>query len=136
MTKRIFALLTAFVLCLVMSVTAFAANTEIQYVSDDSEMYLDADIREKLNGYAEFLSDEVGVDIIFVYTHITDFEECIKSLPLGKRQEQIIMIEDEENWDLYAFGEIGKDFSEGDVSAARDAYNCLLYTSPSPRDRG
>ena len=123
MTKRIFALLTAFVLCLVMSVTAFAANTEIQYVSDNSEMYLDADIREKLNGYAEFLSDEVGVDIIFVYTHITDFEECIKSLPLGKRQEQIIMIEDEESWDLYAFGEIGKDFSEGDVSAARDAYN-------------
>lgn len=123
MKKRIFALLTAFILCLVMSVTAFAVNTEVQYVSDDSGMYLDADIREKLNGYAEFFSGEVDVDIIFVYTHITDFEECIKSLPLGERQEKIIMIEDEESWDLYTYGEIGKDFGEEDISAVREAYN-------------
>ena len=123
MKKRIFALLTAFILCLVMSVTAFAVNTEVQYVSDDSGMYLDADIREKLNGYAEFFSGEVDVDIIFVYTHITDFEECIKSLPLGERQEKIIMIEDEESWDLYTYGEIGKIFGEEDISAVREAYN-------------
>ena len=123
MKKRIFALLTAFILCLVMSVTAFAVNTEVQYVSDDSGMYLDADIREKLNGYAEFFSGEVDVDIIFVYTHITDFEECIMSLPLGERQEKSIMIEDEESWDLYTYGEIGKDFGEKDISAVREEYN-------------
>lgn len=123
MTKRIFAVFSAVVLCFIMSVTAFAADTDVQYISDDSEMYLSSDGLNRLNKYAEYLSEKTGVDILFAYTHSTDFDSFVNEADLGKRADKVFMIENEDEWDIYFSGEPLNYFGEDEIESVRNAYD-------------
>ena len=123
MKKKISAFLLAFIMCISFSTVAFAAGEENSYIIDEIGCLNESQI-DHLNEYGEYLSESIGVDVLFVYTTADEntFDEYVKQLSLGRSQNQILMIENEEVWYVYRFGTAIDMITDDDILSLRDVY--------------
>ena len=120
MKKRISALLFMLIFCISLSIPAFAAETN--YIIDETGTLTDDELAEA-NEYADYLADMVGIDFIYAYTYDEDIEAYAKQLSLGKRQDQVLMIENDDVWDVYLRGTPENIIDDEDMKALRDAFD-------------
>ena len=123
MKKKFLAFLLAFIMCISFSTAAFAAGEETSYIIDEIGYLTEAQI-SNLDRYGEYLSESIGIDILFVYT-TTDEDalgEYAEQLSLGRSQNQILMIENEKVWDVYLFGTAIDMITDDDILSLRDVY--------------
>ena len=123
MKKKITAFLLALIMCISFSTVAFAAGEENSYIIDEIGCLNESQI-DHLNEYGEYLSESIGVDVLFVYTTADEntFDEYVKQLSLGRSQNQILMIENEEVWYVYRFGTAIDMITDNDILSLRDVY--------------
>ena len=119
MKKRIPAIFLMVIVCFSLSVPVFALETP--YIVDETGTLTESEIQE-LNGMAETLSDEAGMDFLYVYTY-EDLDEYVRHLSLGKRGDQILMIENEEYWNVYGIGAAAGLLDQEMVDALREAFD-------------
>ena len=120
MKKRISALLLMLIFCISLSIPAFAAETN--YIIDETGTLTDDELAEA-NEYADYLADMVGIDFIYAYTYDEDIEAYAKQLSLGKRQDQVLMIENDDVWDVYLRGTPENIIDDEDMKALREAFD-------------
>ena len=110
-------------MCISFSTVAFAAGEENSYIIDEIGCLNESQI-DHLNEYGEYLSESIGVDVLFVYTTADEntFDEYVKQLSLGRSQNQILMIENEEVWYVYRFGTAIDMITDDDILSLRDVY--------------
>lgn len=120
MKKRISALLLMLIFCISLSIPAFAAETN--YIIDETGTLTDDELAEA-NEYADYLADMVGIDFIYAYTYDEDIEAYAKQLSLGKRQNQVLMIENDDVWNVYLRGTPENIIDDEDMKALRDAFD-------------
>ena len=110
-------------MCISFSTVAFAAGEENSYIIDEIGCLNESQI-DHLNEYGEYLSESIGVDVLFVYTTAdkNTFDEYVKQLSLGRSQNQILMIENEEVWYVYRFGTAIDMITDDDILSLRDVY--------------
>ena len=120
MKKRISALLLMLIFCISLSIPAFAAETN--YIIDETGTLTDDELAEA-NEYADYLADMVGIDFIYAYTYDEDIEAYAKQLSLGKRQNQVLMIENDNVWNVYLRGTPENIIDDEDMKALRDAFD-------------
>ena len=110
-------------MCISFSTVAFAAGEENSYIIDEIGYLTEAQI-SNLDRYGEYLSESLGVDVLFVYTTVDEntFDEYVKQLSLGRSQNQILMIENEEVWYVYRFGTAIDMITDNDILSLRDVY--------------
>ena len=123
MKKKITAFLLTLIMCISFSTVAFAAGEENSYIIDEIGCLNESQI-DHLNEYGEYLSESIGVDVLFVYTTADEntFDEYVKQLSLGRSQNQILMIENEEVWYVYRFGTAIDMITDNDILSLRDVY--------------
>ena len=120
MKKRISALLLMLIFCISLSIPAFAAETN--YIIDETGTLTDDELAEA-NEYADYLADMVGIDFIYAYTYDEDIEAYAKQLSLGKRQNQVLMIENDNVWNVYLRGTPENIIDDEDMKALREAFD-------------
>ena len=120
MKKRISALLLMLIFCISLSIPAFAAETN--YIIDETGTLTDDELAEA-NEYADYLADMVGIDFIYAYTYDEDIEAYAKQLSLGKRQDQVLMIENDDVWNVYLRGTSENIIDDEDMKALREAFD-------------
>ena len=120
MKKRISALLFMLIFCISLSIPAFAAETN--YIIDETGTLTDDELAEA-NEYADYLADMVGIDFIYAYTYDEDIEAYAKQLSLGKRQNQVLMIENDDVWNVYLRGTPENIIDDEDMKALREAFD-------------
>ena len=120
MKKRISALLFMLIFCISLSIPAFAAETN--YIIDETGTLTDDELAEA-NEYADYLADMVGIDFIYAYTYDEDIEAYAKQLSLGKRQDQVLMIENNDVWNVYLRGTPENIIDDEDMKALREAFD-------------
>lgn len=120
MKKRISALLFMLIFCISLSIPAFAAETN--YIIDETGTLTDDELAEA-NEYADYLADMVGIDFIYAYTYDEDIGAYAKQLSLGKRQNQVLMIENDNVWNVYLRGTPENIIDDEDMKALRDAFD-------------
>lgn len=120
MKKRISALLLMLIFCISLSIPAFAAETN--YIIDETGTLTDDELAEA-NEYADYLADMVGIDFIYAYTYDEDIEAYAKQLSLGKRQNQVLMIENDDVWNVYLRGTPENIIDDEDMKALREAFD-------------
>ena len=120
MKKRISAHLFMLIFCISLSIPAFAAETN--YIIDETGTLTDDELAEA-NEYADYLADMVGIDFIYAYTYDEDIEAYAKQLSLGKRQDQVLMIENDDVWDVYLRGTPENIIDDEDMKALREAFD-------------
>lgn len=108
------------IFCISLSIPAFAAETN--YIIDETGTLTDDELAEA-NEYADYLADMVGIDFIYVYTYDEDIEAYAKQLSLGKRQNQVLMIENDDVWNVYLRGTPENIIDDEDMKALRDAFD-------------
>lgn len=123
MKKKFLAFLLAFIMCISFSTVAFAAGEETSYIIDEIGYLTEAQI-SNLDRYGEYLSESIGIDILFVYTTADEdaLGEYAEQLSLGRGQNQILMIENEKVWDVYLFGTAIDMITDDDILSLRDVY--------------
>ena len=123
MKKKFLAFLLAFIMCISFSTAAFAAGEETSYIIDEIGYLTEAQI-SNLDRYGEYLSESIGIDILFVYTTADEnaLGEYAEQLSLGRSQNQILMIENEEVWYVYRFGTAIDMITDNDILSLRDVY--------------
>ena len=120
MKKRISALLFMLIFCISLSIPAFAAETN--YIIDETGTLTDDELAEA-NEYADYLADMVGIDFIYAYTYDEDIGAYAKQLSLGKRQNQVLLIENDDVWNVYLRGTPENIIDDEDMKALRDAFD-------------
>lgn len=120
MKKRISALLFMLIFCISLSIPAFAAETN--YIIDETGTLTDDELAEA-NEYADYLADMVGIDFIYAYTYDEDIEAYAKQLSLGKGQDQVLMIENDDVWNVYLRGTPENIIDDEDMKALREAFD-------------
>ena len=110
-------------MCISFSTAAFAAGEETSYIIDEIGYLTEAQI-SNLDRYGEYLSESIGMDILFVYTTADEnaLGEYAEQLSLGRSQNQILMIENEKVWDVYLFGTAIDMITDDDILSLRDVY--------------
>lgn len=121
MRKRIVSLLLALLLCLSFTVPALANNRNGVYILDEME-YLTAGEYHMLHYHASELSNELGMDIVYVLTYETDLEACARGLNIGNRPDQIMLVENPKGHDLFLFGK-AQILTEAETQGLLDAYS-------------
>lgn len=118
--KKMFSLvLTALMLCTLLIVPAFAAETD--YVTDEAGL-LTADEIASLNQYGKSLFEACAADILFAYISGNDFDEYAQQLTQGKTERFVLMIENDEYWDIYCDDASADILTDEDIKALREAY--------------
>ncbi|MGN0307554.1 MAG: TPM domain-containing protein [Lachnospiraceae bacterium] len=128
MKKYILSALMLSILCLSLSVSAFAREEQDTYILDELGVLSDEEINE-LNENARYLSDEIKVDILFVYTNEEDFDTYVDQITLGKYDDQILMIENEESWSIFSRGIVWDVLDIEKEDSIRAAYDREEYYS-------
>ncbi len=108
------------IFCISLSIPAFAAETN--YIIDETGTLTDDELAEA-NEYADYLADMVGIDFIYAYTYDEDIEAYAKQLSLGKRQNQVLMIENDNVWNVYLRGTPENIIDDEDMKALREAFD-------------
>lgn len=119
MKKRISAIIMVLVICFSFSVTAFAA--EANYVVDESGT-LTAGELEDLNGLGETFAKSTGCDILYAFIDDEDIDVYAIETDLGKCENGILMVENDNVWNIYTYGEPKYYIDDNDVDALRDAF--------------
>ncbi|MGN1457658.1 MAG: TPM domain-containing protein [Acutalibacteraceae bacterium] len=119
MKKRISAIIMVLVICISFSVPAFA--TETSYVVDQSGTLTDKELKD-LNGLGETFANSTGCDILYAFINDEDMDTFAQNTDLGKYENGILMIENEDFWDVYTYGEPQSYLSDDDVDTLRDAF--------------
>ena len=93
MKKKITAFLLALIMCISFSTVAFAAGEENSYIIDEIGCLNESQI-DHLNEYGEYLSESIGVDVLFVYTTADEntFDEYRLSEGSNKTSSNVIII--------------------------------------------
>jgi len=121
MKNRIIAIILTLLVCVSVAVPAFAAENQVTYVVDELDL-LYTDELAALNTEADGYADTYGVDILFAYTMEEDLNAFSEQLNLGKCDDKILMVENEDSWDVYCIGDV--DYIDEDAMyALRDAYD-------------
>lgn len=121
MKKKILSLLLGLLLIVYLSATAFAANRNGVYILDELEYLTETDYRF-LQVQASSLSDALDMDILYVLTYDENLEAIAQSLNLGKRTDQIMLIENEHSRKVLLFGS-AKVLTEEDTQKLEEAYS-------------
>lgn len=108
------------IFCISLSIPAFAAETN--YIIDETGTLTDDELAEA-NEYADYLADMVGIDFIYAYTYDEDIKAYAKQLSLGKRQDQVLMIENDDVWNVYLRGTPENIIDDEDMKALREAFD-------------
>ena len=117
--KRIATILLVLVLCFSFCVPVLAAETE--YIIDESGILTDEELEES-NKYADYLAELMDIDFIYVYTRSEDLVAYAEQLSIGKRQDQVLMVENDEYWYICLRG-MPEDFiDEDDELTIREAF--------------
>ena len=117
--KRIATILLVLVLCFSFCVPVLAAETE--YIIDESGILTDEELEES-NKYADYLAELMDIDFIYVYTHSEDLVAYAEQLSIGKRQDQVLMIENDECWYIFLRGMPENFIDEDDELTIREAF--------------
>lgn len=119
MKKRISAIIMVLIICVSCSIPAFAAKAN--YVVDESGT-LTADELEDLNGLAETFANSIGCDILYAFINDEDIDLYAIETDLGKCANGILMVENDNVWNIYTYGEPKYYIDDNDVDALRDAF--------------
>ena len=109
-------------LCVSFSMPVSAA--EVNYVEDETGLLADSDIN-RLNELAESLSNALDCDLLYAYTCEEDMDAYVRQASLGSRPDQILMVENDEYWDVYVFGEPQEYLEEDEAVLLRDAFDSV-----------
>ena len=121
MKNRIIAIILTLLVCVSVAVPAFAAENQVTYVVDELDL-LYTDELAALNTEADGYADTYGVDILFAYTMEENLDAFSEQLNLGKCDDKILMVENEDSWNVYCLGDV--DYIDEDAMyALRDAYD-------------
>ncbi|MDD6488648.1 MAG: TPM domain-containing protein [Clostridia bacterium] len=119
MKKRISAIIMILVICFSFSVPAFA--TETIYVVDQSGTLTDKELKD-LNELGETLANSTGCDILYAFIDDEDIDLYAIETDLGKCANGILMVENDNVWNIYTYGEPKYYIDDNDVDALRDAF--------------
>lgn len=120
MKKRIVSLLLGLILLLGLTVPALAEIRNGVYILDEKE-YLTASEYGFLQVMASELSDSLDMDILYVLTYDQDLQTVAQSLNLGKRPNQIMLIENEQDRQIILFGS-AKVLTQAETQNLEEAY--------------
>lgn len=120
MKKKILALLAGVIMLLCLIVPTFAENRNGVYILDE-KCYLSETEYRYLQLQASTLSDALEVDILYVLTYDSDLESCALSLNMGKRSNQIMLIENEYRHEVILFGS-AQILTDDDTQKLKEAY--------------
>ena len=103
MMKRVLLSLLALSLCVMLAVPVFAAPRNGVYILDELE-HLDDDDFRSLHQEAIRVSEALGLDVILVFTYEENLEAYGQQLTIGQIDDQIIMLDNEEDWAIVCHG--------------------------------
>ena len=123
MKRKLTVLVALLLLCFSLNISAFATENTIKYISDELDV-LNSQEENALNAYAGYLAGKTGVDFIFVTTdQIEDIAEYVLTLSLGKSENKIVMVMNDEYWDLVLTGTALSAISVAQEDALGEAFN-------------
>ena len=117
--ERIATILLVLVLYFSFCVPVLAMETE--YIIDESGILTDEELEES-NKYADYLAELMDIDFIYVYTRSEDLVAYAEQLSIGKRQDQVLMIENDECWYIFLRGMPENFIDEDDELTIREAF--------------
>ena len=120
MKKRMAALLLGLILIMSLTVPAVAEIRNGVYILDEKQYLSETEYRF-LQVQASTLSDALDMDILYVLTYDTDLQACAQSLNLGSRSNQIMLIENEADCEVFLFGRANV-LTQEDKQKLEDAY--------------
>lgn len=126
MKKHILSVLFLLILTLGCSLSVFAEEEQTKYIVDEMGVLSDDEIDE-LNAYADYLSAETGIDILFVFTYEEDLDAYVEETSLGSLDDQILMIENEDYWSIFSRGTAWDILDEEKENRIREAYDNEEY---------
>ena len=127
MKRKLTVLVALLLLCFSLNISAFATENTIKYISDELDV-LNSQEENALNAYAGYLAGKTGVDFIFVTTdQIEDIAEYVLTLSLGKSENKIVMVMNDEYWDLVLTGTALSAISVAQEDALGEAFNAEDY---------
>lgn len=121
MMKRVLLSLLALSLCVMLAVPVFAAPRNGVYILDELE-HLDDDDFRSLHQEAIRVSEALGLDVILVFTYEENLEAYGQQLTIGQIDDQIIMLDNEEDWAIVCHGAAVKMTTSSDWDTLRRAY--------------
>lgn len=121
MKQRILALLLGLILITSLTVPALAENRNGVYILDEKEYLSEAEY-QFFQIQALELSDMLDMDILYVLTYDQELEVVARSLNLGSRPNQIMLIDNGQDRAFILFGTAEK-LTEADVQKLDDAYS-------------
>lgn len=134
MKRKLTVLVALLLLCFSLNISAFATENTIKYISDELDV-LNSQEENALNAYAGYLAGKTGVDFIFVTTdQIEDIAEYVLTLSLGKSENKIVMVMNDEYWDLVLTGtalsaiSVAQEDALGEAFIAEDYYDTAVAT--------
>ncbi|MGN0486851.1 MAG: TPM domain-containing protein [Acutalibacteraceae bacterium] len=119
MKKKLSAFLFLLAFCFSLCVPVSAAGGS--YIIDECNYLSESEVA-RLDAMADTLSAAANCDFLFVYTY-DDLEEYVQRSFLGSRENQILMIENDDYWDIYTAGTASDMIDDQAVDALRGAYD-------------
>jgi uncharacterized protein len=104
-----------------LAVPVFAAPRNGVYILDELE-HLDDDDFRSLHQEAIRVSEALGLDVILVFTYEENLEAYGQQLTIGQIDDQIIMLDNEEDWAIVCHGAAVKMTTSSDWDTLRRAY--------------
>lgn len=119
--KKVLSLCMALVLCAALVIPAAAVTRNGVYVQDEND-YLNEEDHSVLNQRAQNLSDEYGIDLLTVLTYEPDIQAYWEELSIGSRDEQIMLVANEKDADIFAVESIGDLLTDEDLQTLLASY--------------
>ena len=120
MKKRVFPFVLVLILSFMLTVPALAENRNGVYILDE-KAYLSESEYQFYQTHAMELSDELDMDILYVQTYDTDLQKDAQGLNLGKRTNQIMLLDNDGTCDVALFGK-AQVLSEDHIQQLMNAY--------------
>ena len=121
MMKRIICLALAVILYLGLAVSVWADYRNGMYILDNTG-HLPYNEKSSLQQEAELYSQMAEMDILYVRTNLQNLDEYAKGLKIGERQDQVMLIENDEVQKVLFFGK-AKLLSQEDGQELLAVYN-------------
>ncbi|MGN1479295.1 MAG: TPM domain-containing protein [Acutalibacteraceae bacterium] len=122
MKRNLTAFLALLMLCFSLNISAFAAENT-KYIADELDV-LNQQEESDLNAYADYLNENTGVDFVFVSTsRADDLTDYALTLSLGKSDNKVVMVVNNEYWDMTLVGSVESVVSETAQDALGEAFN-------------
>ena len=130
MLKKLFCIfLTAFLL-LGMAVPAMAVKRNQAYILDECDGMAISD-ENFFQFMAESSSNAHEMDILYVLTERTDLKTYAESLKMGKRHDQIMLVDNGQTQEVFFFGK-ARVLTDADAQRLIDSYNSVEVLTDRP----